>query len=208
MVSLKTIGLVGGVASGKSRVAQMLVEMGAGLVDADRAGHAVLAEDAVVQEALRERWGSEVFKDDGTVDRSAIAKRVFAAGGTAELERRFLEDLLHPRIRRRLKAQIDQFAAEGRKVVVLDAALLFEAGWHPLSDLVVFVNATPEIRLTRARQRGWTEAQFKQREAAQWPVEEKRRSADVMLTNDGSEAELRQAVQELWERHVEPVRRT
>jgi dephospho-CoA kinase len=112
---MKTIGLVGGVASGKSRVAQMLVELGAGLLDADRAGHAVLAEDAEVWHALRQRWGDEVFHADGSVDRAAVARRVFAQGNAAEGERRFLEDALHPRIGRRLKAQRDQFAAEGGK---------------------------------------------------------------------------------------------
>jgi dephospho-CoA kinase len=201
---MKTIGLVGGVASGKSRVAQMLVELGAGLFDADRAGHTVLAEDAEVQRALRERWGDEVFKDDGSVDRAAVARRVFAAGGSAELDRRFLEDLLHPRIRRRLKAQLDQFAAEGRKAVVLDAALLFEADWRSMCDLVLFVDAPRELRLQRAEKRGWSAAEFAQREAAQWPVDDKRRAADFILANDGSEDDLRQAVQECWDRHAAP----
>jgi dephospho-CoA kinase len=178
MIAPKTIGLVGGVAE--------------------------LAEDAVVQEALLERWGDAVFKDDRTVDRAAVAERVFTAGNQGELDRQFLENLLHPRIRRRLKAQIDQFAAEGRKVVVLDAALLFEAGWQPMCDIVLFVDAPREIRRERARQRGWSEAEFVRREAAQWPVEDKRRAADVMLANEGSEAELRQAVEEFWKRHIAP----
>ena len=74
----KTIGLVGGIASGKSHVAKLLVERGAGLLDADRTGHAVLAETPAVQRALHERWGEEVFNDDGSVDRKAIAAKVFA----------------------------------------------------------------------------------------------------------------------------------
>lgn len=202
---MKTIGLVGGVASGKSRVAQLLVDLGAAKVDADKAGHAVLAEDPVVQEAIRERWGDEAFKADGSIDRSAVARRVFAPGGSAELERRFLEELLHPRIRRRLLDEIDHFKAEGRKVVVLDAALLYEADWHPMCDIVLFVNSPLETRLRRALERGWTQAEFEQREAAQWPVDDKRRAADVMLTNDGSEAELREAVEDFWKRYVTPV---
>jgi dephospho-CoA kinase len=198
----KIIGLVGGVASGKSRVAQMLVDLGAALVDADKAGHAELAEDPVVQEALLDRWGKAVFTDDGAVDRAAVADRVFAAGRQGELDRRFLENLLHPRIRQRLKAQIDRFASEGRKVVVLDAALLFEAGWHPMCDLVLFVEAPAGIRRKRAVHRGWSAEEFDRREAAQWPVDDKRRTADVMLVNDGSEADLRQAVEEFWQRHI------
>jgi dephospho-CoA kinase len=203
---MKTIGLVGGVASGKSLMAKMLVERGAGLLDADRAGHEVLADTPAVQRAVHERWGDEVFKADGAVNRKAIARHVFAACGTAALDRRFLEDLLHPHIRRRLKRELDKFAAEGRKVVVLDAALLFEAGWQTLCDLVVYVDAPRETRLARAQARGWTDAEFAAREAAQWPIDDKRRAADVLLANDGSEADLRQVVADFWERHIEPAK--
>jgi dephospho-CoA kinase len=199
---MKTIGLVGGVASGKSRVAQMLVELGAGLLDADRAGHAVLAEDADVRDALRQRWGDAVFGADGAVDRAAVARCVFGEGPSAEADRRFLEGLSHPRIGERLAAQRDRLAAEGQRVAVLDAALVFEANWRPMCDVVLFVDAPREVRLERARRRGWTDGEFARREAAQWSVEEKRRHADATVSNAGSEVALRQAVQEFWNRHV------
>ncbi len=202
---MKTIGLVGGVASGKSRVARMLAELGAGVLDADRTGHAVLAEDADVRAALRQRWDEVVFAADGSVDRAAVGKRVFATDSRGEEDRQFLEGLLHPRIRRRLEAERDQFAAEGRAAIVLDAPLLLEAGWgKALCDIVIFVDAPPEVRLARARGRGWSDAEFARREAAQWPVEEKRRHADVVIQNDGSEEELRQAVDQFWRNWVVP----
>ena len=109
---------------------------------------------------------------------------------------------MHPHIRRRLKAELDRFAADGGKVVVLDAALLFEAGWQILCDLVVFVDSSRETRLKRAQSRGWSEAEFTQREAAQWPVEDKRSAANVVLSNDGTEAELRHSVADFWNRHI------
>jgi dephospho-CoA kinase len=199
---MKIVGLVGGVASGKSLVAKMLVELGAGLLDADRTGHAVLAEDPAVQRELHKRWGDAVFAADGSVDRSAIAGRVFAAGGTAELDRRFLEELLHKRIRRRLLQKKDQFAGEGRPAVVLDAPVLLEAGWGPMCDILLMVDVPREIRLERALQRGWSEAEFDRREAAQWPVDDKRREAHFVLSNDGSEDELRAAVRDFWQAHV------
>ncbi len=199
---MKTIGLVGGVASGKSLVAKMLVELGAGLLDADRTGHAVLADDPAVQRKLHERWGDAVFAPDGSVNRRAIAQRVFASGGTAELDRRFLEDLLHHRIRRRLLQMKDQFAAEGRPAVVLDAPILLEAGWGPMCDILLMVDVPREIRLKRALSRGWTEEEFNGREAAQWPVDDKRREAHFMIPNDGSAENLRQAVREFWQAHV------
>lgn len=201
---MKTIGLVGGVACGKSLVAKMLVELDAGLLDADRTGHAVLAESAEVQQALRRRWGDAVFAADGSVDRAAVARRVFAEGDQAAADRLFVESILHPRILGRLEAERDQFAAEGRPAVVLDAPLLLEAGWGPFCHILLMVAARRDVRLARALRRGWTEAEFARREAAQWPVDVKRREAHFMLTNDGSEADLRQAVHEFWRRCVSP----
>jgi dephospho-CoA kinase len=202
---MKIIGLVGGVASGKSRVAAMLAELGAALIDADRVGHALLVEDAEVKNALRQRWGDAVFTEQGLIDRRAVAQRVFAPGPAGQADRRFLEEWLHPRIGKKLVEARDIFAAAGQPVVVLDAALNFEAGWQQLCDLIVFVDAPREVRLARARQRGWSEADFADREAAQWPVDEKRRAAHVVICNDGSEEQLRQAVQQLWGRFVAPA---
>lgn len=203
MHRMKTIGLIGGVASGKSRVARMLADLGAGVLDADRAGHAVLAEDADVRKVLRERWGDSVFTANGSVDRGAVGKRVFTTTQQGEEDRLFLERLLHPRIRRRLEADRDQFATEGREAIVLDAPLLLEASWgKALCDVVLFIDSPLEIRFARARQRGWSETEFTRREAAQWPVEEKRRYADAVIENEGSEDSLRQAVDQFWRNWV------
>ncbi|MEX2309400.1 MAG: dephospho-CoA kinase [Pirellulales bacterium] len=203
---MKTICLVGGVASGKSLAAQALINLGAGLLDADRTGHAVLAEDAGVQAALRQRWGNAVFTPAGQVDRSALACRVFSEDNAGTVDREFLENLLHPRIRRRLEKLRDQFAADGKPAAVLDAPLLLEAGWTPMCDIVLMIDAPREARLEWARQRGWTDAEFAGREAAQWPVEEKRRAADVVIANDGTIDKLRDAVRRFWEQNVSPSR--
>jgi len=200
---VKTIGLVGGIASGKSLVAQVLRGLGASVLDADRIGHAVLAEDADVRDALRRRWGEGMLAAEGGIDRAAVAGRVFTPGGAGEADRRFLEGLLHPRIRERLVSQRDAIVATAAgPAIVVDAALLFEAGWNAICDLVVMVDAPVAVRLERARQRGWTDDEFAAREAAQWPVEEKRRRADVVLANDGSKDDLRRAVQALWDEYV------
>jgi dephospho-CoA kinase len=205
MGSMITIGLVGGVASGKSLVAKMLVELGAGLLDADRTGHAVLAEDSEVRAELKRHWGDSVVGKDGRIDRAAVAKRVFAESDAAVADRRYLEELLHPRIRRRLNELRDQYATEDKPAVVLDAPLLLEAGWGPLCDVVLMVDVPRQTRLTRAHSRGWSEAEFARREAAQWPAEEKRRHANVVISNDGTEAELRAAVRDFWARNVVPI---
>jgi len=201
-LKMKTIGLIGGVASGKSRVAQMLAELGAGVLDADRVSHVVLAEDSTVHEALRRRWGEDVFTSDGRVDRGAIAKRVFGAGENVVAEREFLEGLLHPKIRERLVEQARELAEQGVPAIVLDAPLLLEAGWNFLCDVVLLIDASRENRLARVRIRGWSEVQFDQREAAQWPIVKKRGAADVVLNNDGTEEQLREAVLDFWNEHI------
>ncbi len=118
---MKTIGLVGGVASGKSLAAQALVELGASLLDADRTGHAVMAEDPEVRQALLSRWGDAVLTSDGHIDRAAVARRIFASSESAAVERTFLEGVLHPPIRQRLIEEREQAAAAGKPAVVLDA---------------------------------------------------------------------------------------
>jgi dephospho-CoA kinase len=198
-----TIGVVGGIGSGKSLFAEMLRDLGARVLDADKFGHAILEAEAEVLDALRRRWGSEVFHEDGRPNRAAISGRVFGQGAGAAEERRFLEGLLHPRIRRGLEAERDASAARGVAAVVIDAALLFEAGWDTACDLVVFVDAPRDLRLERARLRGWSNEDFAAREKAQWPVEEKRRRADVVIPNAGSKEDLRDAVQAFWVRYVQ-----
>jgi dephospho-CoA kinase len=200
---MKTIGLVGGVASGKSLVARMLVELGAGLLDADRTGHSLLADDPDVQQALRQRWGAKVFSSDGSVDRAAVASRVFGPNHSADAELQFLQQLLHPRIGRRLAELGRQFDEAGTPAVVLDAPLLLEAGWKPFCDIVLMIDVPREVRLQRAKHRGWTEEEFDRREAAQVSVEEKRRLADVIISNTGTEDELRQVVRAFWNVHVQ-----
>jgi dephospho-CoA kinase len=199
---MKTIGLVGGVASGKSTVAKLLVELGAGVLDADRTGHDVINDEPQVREALRKRWGDGVFDESGTISRPAVARLVFGDGSKSDAELQWLQDLMHPRIGRRLQEIGEQMDAEGKPAIVLDAPLLLEANWKPFCDLVIMVDVPREIRLARAKQRGWTEADFDAREAAQVSVEEKRRLADFIITNTGTEADLRSAVREFWNEHI------
>jgi len=103
---MKTLGLLGGVASGKSLVSGQLADLGAVVLDADRAGHEALRLPCV-EEAARQRWGNKVFGPDGHVDRRSLAKIVFAPPPDGPKERKFLEDLTHPEIGRRLLAQVE-----------------------------------------------------------------------------------------------------
>jgi dephospho-CoA kinase len=202
---MKIIGLVGGVASGKSLAANLLVELGAVHLDADRTGHRVLAEDDGVRQALIERWGNAILDADGHVDRRAVAKQVFAKSATGTANRKFLEDLLHPRIRERLNIERDQAVATGKPAIVVDAPLLLEADWGSLCDIVLMIDSPREMRLKRAATRGWTETDFDDREDAQWPPEEKRRHADVVIPNYGTADELRGAISQFWAQNISPA---
>ncbi|MBX3412308.1 MAG: dephospho-CoA kinase [Pirellulales bacterium] len=192
------IGLMGGVASGKSLVARQFADLGATVLDGDRAGHAVLRLDEV-KAALRERWGSNVFDDAGEVNRAAVAQRVFQPTDEARRELEFLEGVTHPRIGEMLVSQLQQ-ARDDRDVpaIVLDAPVMLEAGWSEICDKMVYVDARSELRLARARQRGWSEADFARREAAQVSLDTKRAKADVAIDNSGTPEETRAQVERFW----------
>ncbi|HEX4129407.1 MAG TPA: dephospho-CoA kinase [Pirellulales bacterium] len=196
------LGILGGVACGKSLVARQFAELGAGLLDADRAGHEVLRMPEVEQ-AARARWGDGIFGADGHVDRAALAKIVFAPGAEARRELTYLEQLTHPGIATCLRQQAGQFAAQHIRAVVLDAPLLLRAGWNVLCDQIIFIDAPWEVRVARAATRGWNEAEVRRREAAQEPLEEKRRRADGVIDNSGSPEHTRAQVVVLWKSLLE-----
>lgn len=202
VIIMKIIGVVGGIASGKSLVSQTLVELGAGLLDADRTGHDLLTADREVRDAALNRWGDSILTANGTIDRSAIAKKVFDPSHDGAADREFLEQLLHPRIRKRMLQLRERFDGEGKLAAVLDAPLLLEAGWGALCDIILYVDVEREMRWERARRRGWTAAEFARREAAQWPLKRKQSAAHVVITNNGTEAELKAAVQDFWQRKI------
>jgi dephospho-CoA kinase len=195
---MKVIGIVGGVASGKSTVAAQFARLGAVVLDADSAAHRVL-EMPDVKEALRARWGDSIFDDKGRIDRAAVAARVFGEGD-ADAERQFLESLVHPRVRRDLETQMEVLAQKGVSAVVLDVPLLVEAGWQALCDEIIFVEAPPQARAERAEARGWTLEELNRRESAQASLEEKRRAAGHVIHNAGGLAELRRQVEGVWSR--------
>jgi dephospho-CoA kinase len=194
---MKTLGISGGVASGKSLVSGQLADLGALILDADRAGHEALRLPEV-KAAARRRWGDAIFGNDGHIDRSKLARIVFATSPDSPKERKYLESLTHPEIGRRLAAQVEAGKALS-PLAVVDAALLFEAGWDKLCDCTAFVDAPRTVRLARAVQRGWTEEDFAAREAAQDSLESKRARADLIIDNSGSIEHTQAQVMRLWQ---------
>ena len=189
------IGLLGGIASGKSSVARLLAELGAVVIDADVEARAALDEPAVI-DALVARHGREILAEGGrSVERGELARRTF--GHPAHLSH--LEGLIHPLVRERTAKKLDDLSARGEApAVVLDVPLLLEAS--PLlarCDFLLFVESPPSERRQRAMaRRGWSEGELARREAHQIAPDEKRRRADAVIVNDGTEAELRRSVGE------------
>jgi dephospho-CoA kinase len=192
------IGLVGGVAAGKSLVADCFARLSAEVLCADAAAHEVLRIPEIIQRA-RERWGEDILDADGQIKRAALAQIVFAPPPAGPTERAALESWIHPRIRDQFEARIGELAREDRcPAVVIDAPLLLEAGWAPLCDRIVFVDAERDIRRLRTRARGWSEHQFAAREAAQLPIDRKRAAAHIVIDNSGSPQETCKQVEAFW----------
>jgi dephospho-CoA kinase len=196
--AVPVIGVLGGVASGKSLVAQQLAELGAKVLDADRLGHEVLREPEV-REALCQRWGAGVLDDAGEVSRSAVAQIVFSGTADSAAELDFLERLTHPRITARLREQMQRLVRDGAVALVLDAPVMLKAGWDRYCSTLVFVDAPEDQRLLRAQRRGWTPQQFAAREAAQESLEQKRRRADVIIDNSQTPQHTAEQVRRLWQ---------
>jgi dephospho-CoA kinase len=174
------IGLVGGIGSGKSFVAKLFGEFGCLVVDSDAQVTQAYRDPAVV-ETIRGWWGDDVLHPDGTVNRSAIAARVFAEPA----EKRRLEGLLHPMVHSARERQM-RAGAEDPQVLayVWDTPLLLEAGLGPQCDAIVFVDAPPRARLARVRSRSrWDEAELLRREKSQMPLDTKRGLSDYVVTN-------------------------
>lgn len=172
------VGLAGGIGSGKSSVAAFFRKWGARVVDADLIGHRVL-DHTPIRARLVSAWGRSIL-DGSRVDRAALARVAFRSKrAIARLNR-----IVHPAIRREIRRQV----ARARGWVVLDAALLFEAGEDRWCDRVVYVRSPRAVRLRRTAARGWPPGELARRERLQWPAARKLKRSDYVIDNAGSRA--------------------
>lgn len=184
---IPVIGIVGGIGSGKSSLAGALdLHFRCCRLDADAAGHEALQQEPV-KHALREQFGAGIFDAQGQVNRGALAAQVFGESVAQREARHRLEEIVHPVIRQTLETRLQQAQQSGQwDLVLLDAALLLEAGWDRMCHGIIFIDVPRPLRLQRVQQRGWSEADFDRREASQLSLDEKRRRADFVVDNSQS----------------------
>jgi len=189
------IGLTGGIASGKSTVARLLAELGAAVIDADKMGHDAFRPDSEAWRLVVREFGDWILNDGGEIDRGKLADIVFS--DPTALER--LNAIMHPRIRRMVEQRIEELRGQGVGVVVVEAALLIEAGWIDLVDRLWVVTASEDIVVERlCDQKGYTEERARARIGAQMTAGQRAGYADVIIENSSDLDSLRHRVEALW----------
>lgn len=190
------LGLTGNIASGKTTIGLMLLQLGATTyVDADHVVHELYLPGKPLVAELTKTFGQEILDHDGGVDRRILGQIVF--GDHEKL--RQLESLVHPAVQSALIERLRAMPPDG--IGILDAIKLVESGYAPLCHGVWLVTCPPEVQLRRlVTSRGLTEAEAQQRLAAQPPLEPKRAAATEIIDNGGSIDDLRQQVTQAWER--------
>ena len=193
-----TIGLTGNIASGKSMVSRFLKELGAVIIDADIVAREIVEPGSPALAEIRQEFGQQVLKQDGTLNRKYLGSIVFADVQALKI----LNQITHPRIRELINSKIEKYlnnqSPEG--ILVIDAALLIEFGIHRMVDLVWVVQVNADLQLQRVMLRDkLTESEARHRIDSQMHQSEKMKHADKVIYNNGTVGELRTSVKKLWE---------
>jgi len=190
------VALTGGIATGKSYVLEQFRRRGIPVLDADSLAHGVMAAGTEATAAIAERFGP-VLASDGAVDRTKLGPIVFADADA----RRDLEAIVHPGVYRAIEAGIRAFDRIGESpLVVVDVPLLYETGRAADFDRVIVTVVSPALQIGRMRTRGLTDADARQRLAAQQPIEDKAARADFVIHTDGTFEQTDRQVEEVLAR--------
>jgi dephospho-CoA kinase len=194
---LLKIAITGGAGSGKSTVARMFKELGAPVLDADQAARDAVAVGTPAWQELHRRFGEDFFNENGTLNRSKLAQRVFADPKA----RRDLNALLHPLVAQELQGQMADLEGRGVDLVLVEVPLLFETGRERGFDRVIVVTVPRDCQIRRLRARDHRgEAEIRGILQAQWPLAEKVARADYVVDNSGELSFTRKQVKGIWEK--------
>lgn len=190
-----TIGLTGGIASGKSTAAACLAALGADIIDADQLAREIVQPGQPAWQDIVDWLGEAILAASGEIDRKQLGDVVFRQPEA----RKRLEAITHPRIEAAVKQRLQQAAAQGRQIAVVDVPLLFEVGWDSWVDevWVVYVDAATQLQRLCARN-GFTPEEAKARVAAQGSLTEKCRRADVVIDNNGDQETACRQLELAW----------
>ena len=184
---MKLIGLTGGIGSGKSTVAQLLLHHGWELVDADQIARDIVEPGQPALAELADAFGEDILQADGSLDRGLLASRAFASREKTDL----LNSITHPRIQEETQARFDSARRAGADFVVYDMPLLVDKGLHKNMDATIVVDVDVEERVRRlVEYRGLDEGDARRRIAAQGPDDVRRAAADFIIDNNGARDEL------------------
>ena len=196
----KVIGVIGGIGSGKSAVSSAFRRIGALVLDADALAQEVLKRRKTL-DALRATFGPGIFDTNNTLDRPALARRVFGPENQEAL--RSLNTIVHPAVRLELERGLQEARQQGVPLVVLDIPLLLKSPFLAECDHLVFVKASRDTRLRRVAQRQWTADELDRRESSQCSLAKKEEASDFIIENESSLKELEDKVRKLFDQVVE-----
>jgi len=193
------IGLTGGIGTGKSEVARIFQVLGAVLINADQIGHQAYTPHSEIWQEVVEAFGEKILQPSGEIDRKKLGSIVFA--DPDQLTR--LNQIMHPRMARMVAQQVQELREQGAAVVVVEAALLFEAGWDSLVGEVWSTESPEDLVIKRLQSRsGLSQEETKKRIDSQMSAEERTSRSQVIVDNSGDLGELERVVRSIWDRRV------
>jgi dephospho-CoA kinase len=193
---MKLLGLTGGVGMGKSTAAGFLLSLGARVVDTDELARELVQPGRPALAEIRREFGGEMILSDGSLDRAALAEKVFAD----ESARKQLENILHPRIRECWLAQVETWRREKWPLAVVVIPLLFETQAENQFDEIICLACSPSSQRERLLARGWTDDQIRRRLAAQLPVAQKIARSQFVVWSEGQPAVHRRQLAQILEK--------
>jgi dephospho-CoA kinase len=197
------VGLTGGIASGKTTVAEMIDDLGTPVIDADRIAREVVEPGQPAWRDIKEAFGEEVITHDGNLDRPALGEVVF----NDPHARKQLDTITHPRIAQLMMERANELREEGHRWVVYDAALIVENGIHEWLDALIVVAADEDVQLERIIKRdGLSQSEAQKRIDSQMPLEEKIAVADYVVDNNGALEDTRGQVEQIFHQIEQGVR--
>ncbi|MFC2085753.1 dephospho-CoA kinase [Bacteroidota bacterium] len=201
MIVTTTLGVTGGIGSGKSTVCDILATLGARIFRADDVGKQLMIDDQDVRREVTDAFGADSYTSGGELNAAYLSARVFADPDQVQV----INTIVHPRVLAAFEIAKTMARREGVPLLALESALLFQSGGHMLVDFVAVVEASPPVRRRRVMARDdVSRAAVEARMRFQMEPEELRRRADYLIPNQGSIDELRDAVSNLYQQLVDP----